>query len=1001
MLAATWSLFLFAFCSTICILTADPDAGKGVWKRFAELPRPEDDLFLYDTFPDGFMWSVGTAAYQIEGAWDGDSKGQSIWDNFTHGSSLWNSSTNTTTSPPVTGDVASDSYNNLEGDLLALQILGVTHYRFSISWPRIFPNGSVTSLNEAGVGYYSKLIQKLKQAGVEPVVTLYHWDLPQTLQDAFGGWTSESIVEIFKDYAEFCFRVFGESVKFWITIDNPYAIARHGYYTGKLAPGVRGDQGTLYRVGHNLIKAHAAVWHLYNETFRQHQGGQVSIALGTHWIKPKHMTDQDIRACQYSLNFVLGWFAKPIFVDGDYPACMRDNLSYLLPVFNESDKMSVRDTADFFALSFGPVLSFQKPDIIPKFKQSESINLRQALSWISAEYNSPKIYIVENGWYASSNTKTEGAKDMHYLKQFITETLKAIKKDNVNVIGYTAWSLIDGFEWDRGYNIRRGLFYVDFLSQDKKRVAKSSAYFYKDVIQKNGFPPLPENEPITGTFQCKFAWGTTANDLQVKAIPSQFTDPNIYIWDIHHTQKLIKVEGMIAPRHIRNCADYGSILQQVSLLREMHVTHFYFPLTWSFMVPTGNISQLNTTMIHDYSCFVSELARANITPAVSLWQPTGQNMGLPSVLHHHGGWNNESTVKAFVDYARVCFKVFGNYVKLWITMNEPNVETLRYVAGRNLLKAHASVWHMYNQEFRKTQNGQISIALLANWIEPAYHMSRSHIETANRVLEFNIGWFAEPIFGSGNYPSTMWDWLHQTNNKHLLNFYSGYFPEKDKEFIRGSFDFFALSHYSTVLVSQEMENDKVYDSYLQKHQMNDITWLTSPNKSAVVPWGLRKMLKWVKSRYGDIPIYIMATGIDDDQKQLDDKIRSYYIQSYVNEALKAYKLDRVDVRGYFVYSFSDKADPSYGLYSYAANEYVPKRSLQYYKKIIDSNGFLDPDTAIRECPEEYVSCPGCFFQTRKSLLAFIAFICFAFVVTVILVIYYSRKGKKNYSVYRL
>ncbi|ELK09288.1 Klotho [Pteropus alecto] len=156
-------------------------------------------------------------------------------------------------SPPATGDVASDSYNNVLRDTEGLRELGVTHYRFSISWARVLPNGSAGAPNREGLRYYGHLLQRLRELGVEPVVTLYHWDLPQRLQDAYGGWANRALADHFRDYAELCFRHFGGQVKYWITIDNPYVVAWHGYATGRLAPGVRGSARLGYLVAHNLL----------------------------------------------------------------------------------------------------------------------------------------------------------------------------------------------------------------------------------------------------------------------------------------------------------------------------------------------------------------------------------------------------------------------------------------------------------------------------------------------------------------------------------------------------------------------------------------------------------------------------------------------------------------------------------------------------------------------------------------------------------------------------
>lgn len=241
-LTAMSALLALAFL-TFASAAAKPNAGLKTWGRFRKLPYPGDEAFLYGTFPKDFIWAVGTAAYQVEGAFEKDGKGLSIWDTFTRGGNRI-----------ATGDVGSDSYHNINADVRAIQQLGVSHYRFSLSWSRIFPNGTRGSYNEIGTNYYRNLIKKLKEIRVQPVVTLYHWDLPEHLQQTLGGWANPEIVAIFRDYADFCFQTFGDDVKFWITIDNPFVVARHGYGTGVVAPGIKNDPDLPFKVGHNLLK---------------------------------------------------------------------------------------------------------------------------------------------------------------------------------------------------------------------------------------------------------------------------------------------------------------------------------------------------------------------------------------------------------------------------------------------------------------------------------------------------------------------------------------------------------------------------------------------------------------------------------------------------------------------------------------------------------------------------------------------------------------------------
>ncbi|XP_004449719.2 klotho [Dasypus novemcinctus] len=979
-------------------LRAEPGDGAQTWARFARPPAPEAAGLLHDTFPDGFHWAVGSAAYQTEGAWRQHGKGASVWDTFTHrppappGGPPAAARPSGPAPPPATGDVASDGYHNVFRDTEGLRELGVTHYRFSISWARVLPNGSAGAPNREGLRYYRRLLERLRELGVRPVVTLHHWDLPQRLQDVYGGWAHRALADLFADYAELCFRHFGGQVKHWITIDNPYVVAWHGYATGRLAPGVRGGPRLGYLAAHNLLLAHAKVWHLYNTSFRPAQGGQVSIALSSHWIRPRRMTEHDIKDCQKSLDFVLGWFAKPIFIDGDYPDSMRNNLSSLLPDFTEAEKEFIKGTADFFALSFGPTLSFQLLEPHMKFQQLESPSLRQLLSWVDLEYNHPQIFIVENGWFVSGTTKTDDAKYMYYLKKFIMETLKAIRLDGVNVIGYTAWSLVDGFEWHRGYSIRRGLFYVDFLSQEKQLVPKSSALFYQKLIENNGFPPLPENQPLEGTFPCDFAWGAVDNNIQVDPTLSQFTDPNVYLWDVHGSKRLVKVDGAVAQQRAPQCADLAALRPPLGLLRDLHASHFHFALDWALLLPQGDPAQPNRTVLRYYRCLAGELVRANVTPVVALWQPGGPHQGLPRALAQRGAWENPRTALAFAEYARLCFQELGHLVKFWVTVSQPPTRNLTYGAGHQLLRAHALAWRLYDRRFRRAQGGRISLALQADWVEPACPLSPRDQEVAERVLEFDIGWLAEPVFGSGDYPRVMRDWLTQRNN-----FLLPYFTDEERRLVQGAFDFLALGHYTTILVDWEKEDPGKYNDELEVQEMTDITWLNSPGHVAVVPWGLRKVLNWLKLKYGDLPMYVLSSGIDDDELAAQDQLRVFYIQNYLNEALKAYLLDGINLRGYFVYSLSDRTAPKFGLYRYAADQFVPKPSVKHYREIIDNNGFPGPGNLGRFCPEEFITCSKCsFFHTRKSLLAFIAFLLFAFVISLSLIFYYSRKSRRNY-----
>uniref|UniRef100_A0A8C5SQ55 Lactase n=1 Tax=Laticauda laticaudata TaxID=8630 RepID=A0A8C5SQ55_LATLA len=290
-----------------------PSKAKIIWEKFSGQTNFERDMYFYDTFPKDFLWGVSTSAYQIEGGWNADGKGPSIWDNFTHISGKINNND--------TGDIACDSYNKVDEDLYLLRALKVNSYRFSFSWSRIFPDGRNQSINSHGVDYYNQLINGLLAANITPMVTLYHWDLPQALQD-IGGWENPDLIELFNSYADFCFQTFGDRVKFWITFNEPVVISWFGYDTGAHPPSVENNPGdTLYKVGHTILKAHARVYHTYDQKYRKNQKGIISISLNIDWVEPKtRRNSRNIEAADRFLQFTAGWFAHPIFKNGDYPS---------------------------------------------------------------------------------------------------------------------------------------------------------------------------------------------------------------------------------------------------------------------------------------------------------------------------------------------------------------------------------------------------------------------------------------------------------------------------------------------------------------------------------------------------------------------------------------------------------------------------------------------------------------------------------------------------------
>uniref|UniRef100_A0A3P9CHH5 Lactase n=1 Tax=Maylandia zebra TaxID=106582 RepID=A0A3P9CHH5_9CICH len=468
-----------------------------VWDKFKSQTTAERDLFLQESFPSGFQWATSSVSFKTEGGWSEGGKGETIWDRFGHeGLAFANQ----------TADLACDSY--LEEDVAILKQLKVTHYRFSISWSRVLPDGTTNYINEAGLNYYHRLVDALIAANIQPHVTLYHWDLPQALQD-IGGWENDTIVTKFRDYADFIFDRLGHKVKFWITINEPYNVAMIGH-------GISFRPGTLpYVIGHNLLKAHAEAWHIYNDKYRAKQNGIISITINSDWSEPRNPYKQeDYDAAIRAIQFYIGWFAHPVY-NGDYNDIMKTVIrerslaaglsESRLPEFTPEEVKRIKGTYDYFGFNYyttvltfpvdyknlqgaGSTVDLTWLDSGSGWLKVTPFGFRRILNFIKEEYGNPPIIITENGISERGTVDLNDTHRSHYYEKYINQALKAYLLDGVDIRGYTAWSLMDNFEWAKGFSERFGFFYVNHSDPNISRVAKKSVSDYSKIITCNGFP---------------------------------------------------------------------------------------------------------------------------------------------------------------------------------------------------------------------------------------------------------------------------------------------------------------------------------------------------------------------------------------------------------------------------------------------------------------------------------------------------------------------------------
>ncbi|KDR17469.1 hypothetical protein L798_07853, partial [Zootermopsis nevadensis] len=464
-------------------------------------------------FPADFMFGAATASYQIEGAWNLSGKGVNIWDTLTHDNPEF-------IIDRSNGDTAANSYFMYKEDVQLLKQIGADFYRFSVSWARILPTGQINIVNQAGIDYYNRLINELLANGIKPMVTIFHWDLPQKLQD-LGGMPNILIADIFTDYARLLFENFGDRVKWWITFNEP-AVFVTGYATGKgFAPSVNASGIGDYMSVHTIILAHAKTYRMYERDFRPKQQGKVSITLNSRWHEPRSNSTEDVESSERAMQFYLGLHAHPIFSQkGDYPRLVKERIANnslaegffrsRLPKFTEQEIAYIRGTFDFFGLNHystsltSPGFSgsqmpslegdvsvrrLNDPKWIATGGESRKVvpwGFRKLLNWIRKEYNNPPVFITENG--VADKEEFEDLLRVYYHTHYMYEMLKAMFDDGCNVIGYIAWSLIDNFEWTSGYTEKFGLFHVNFTDPGRARTAKESSRVFAEIIETRQIP---------------------------------------------------------------------------------------------------------------------------------------------------------------------------------------------------------------------------------------------------------------------------------------------------------------------------------------------------------------------------------------------------------------------------------------------------------------------------------------------------------------------------------
>ncbi|CAH2057011.1 unnamed protein product, partial [Iphiclides podalirius] len=472
-------------------------------------------------FPPGFKFGAATSSYQVEGAWNVSDKGESIWDRLTHQHP-------NTIAGGATGDVACNSYYDWRKDVEVAAEMGLHFYRFSISWPRLLPTGLIDKISADGIRYYDELIDGLLEKGIEPVVTLYHWDLPQRLQ-YLGGWTNPYVTDWFADYSRAAYRLFGDRVKTWITLNEPMVACDLAFNTGFHAPSVKDPEFANYLCAKNMLVAHAKAWRIYDEEFKPTYHGKVGLTNQLFWFEPN--TEQDEELAELVRQYMTGIYSHAIFTkEGGWPPQLELIIAQKskeqgfarsrLPAFTQEEIDLIRGTYDFSGVNYYTSRTVRKAvvgeaigswplgdgavdldavmGVREDWRKAASSwfwvypqGLRKKLAWLKKNYGDIEVFITENG-ISTFSADLDDPVRVNYFRNHLEQVWLAINEDGVNVTGYTAWTMMDNFEWADGYSLKFGLYSVDPDDEKLTRVPRSSAKYYAAVIRAHSHEVTPK-----------------------------------------------------------------------------------------------------------------------------------------------------------------------------------------------------------------------------------------------------------------------------------------------------------------------------------------------------------------------------------------------------------------------------------------------------------------------------------------------------------------------------
>uniref|UniRef100_A0A0D3G6R0 Uncharacterized protein n=1 Tax=Oryza barthii TaxID=65489 RepID=A0A0D3G6R0_9ORYZ len=872
--------------------------------------------FTRQDFPGEFVFGAGTSAYQYEGATDEDGRSPSIWDTFTHAGKMPDKST---------GDMGAGGYHKYKEDVKLVSDTSLEAYRFSISWSRLIPRGR-GPVNPKGLEYYNSLIDELVERGIEIHVTLYHLDFPQILEDEYHGWLSPRVIDDFTAYADVCFREFGDRVRHWTTMDEPNVLSIAAYDSGAFPPcrcsppfGANCTAGNStvepYVVAHNSILAHASVTRLYRDKYQATQKGFVGMNIYSFWNYPFSSSSADIAATQRALDFMVGWILDPL-VYGDYPEIMKKKAGSRIPSFTEEQSELIRGSADFIGINHYTSV------YISDASNGETVGPRDYSADMAATFRISRND-TPSGQFVPTRLPRD-PKGLQCMLEYLRDTYQGIPvyiqengKNGANVKGYFVWSFLDVFELLAGYHSPFGLHYVDFEDPNLPRQPKLSAHWYSKFLRDSHATTEAALNFTRQDFPGDFVFG--AGTSAMRGLPVKTEGPQA-------SGTLLLIQG-----GWRTIA-----LEDVKLMSDTGLEAYRFSISWSRLIPRGR-GPINPKGLEYYNDLIDELVKRGIEIHVTLY-----HLDFPQALQdEYNGWLSPRIIEDFTAYADVCFREFGDRVRHWTTVGEPNVLSIAaYDSG-------------VIPPCRCSPPFGTSCAAGDSTVEPYVAAHNSILAHASAVSLYRDKILDPLVYG--DYPEIM---------KKQAGSRIPSFTKEQSELIRGSADFIAMDRTAK----------------RQAFGIIMLIWLHTseyaPSKTLSDPKGLQCMLEYLKDTYEGIPVYVQENGKFsnsisihvqpngfgqfDKEDSLNDTERVEYLSSYMGGTLAALR-NGANVKGYFVWSFLDVFELFAGYHSPFGLHHVdfedpslprqPKLSAQWYSKFLRSEIGINIEKMIS--PDEH------------------------------------------------